>query len=1303
MSVENNINKTFQGFSKFNKIDNDENSEDINFINHESINKIQSSKNIKFNGFKEDQNTIITDKKLKNKELNDNKSEEKIEIKEIKKDEIIDNENKDKNENEEHKDNEDDKKNINIEQKNNKIETETKMEENKELFQDEDNQSIKIDDLIDMNNSNDKKEENFEKNDITDKNKNNSDNKIKETEKETNKENMSHNSDGIKEKENIRKINKINDINLIQEKENISSSINNLLENKGDKKIQEKSKINEININQNNEINTNSNINLNNNNISKNLNINSFQFFNLKNNSKREDNSEARIIPPKIMEENKNSFDEIGTISLAKIHRDANRILKQINKFDKNTKFCPCCCLPCPNPNVLVQFKFCDDTDDFIETGQGTSLYFSFFKYSMIIMAATAIIIGIPFLIFSYKYTYALQIICNEYFNNENGFNGIIGMMNYCKLYITDEDYDDDYYSVVDSPFFLFSSVNIRDYREMFYKLYNKDKIDFEKSILSYPLLNLICSITLLIINILFIIIIYNRNVLYDFQLTSPSDYTVMITNMNQLLNRYLNVKKKYEDMKLKEPDKLNEDGTPFDFEQKLKEELGIEDINPILESRKPINGKISKLNEFKNFIENNICIDANKMKYNVQEINICFKLNKYMNLEGQLQQKKTQIVKINKHPYQISRNRDQGYEGDQRRYFSSFLSGYNLYWCNCFDKGKPLSQIEKEISDIEQGIIDLMKASEDMNQNNFAGVAFVSFNTLKEQEDFLSQFPSNIFSYFIKFIKDLKYIFCFCCTKKKLKTNLDAVVAPEPEDVIYENLEYSYIEGNFRTLIVYIISIILILICFGIFIGINILIDYVNDQAIHPIMTYVISLLNACVSSALNFCFQLILDFLTKMEKQYTMTEYYRSYSVKLTIFSFFTSAVVPLICELIKKSDGYQILVSNMLMMFLVNSFVTPIMWTMNFTYFLKKFRICMIERKSDADSKHNMTQRELNELYELPSMNISYKYSYLAKTLLMTFLYIPIFPLGIVISLVGFILGYFLEKFNFSHMYKRPEMLNHKLCFFYVNHFDVMIFVYSIGDYIFMNDSYKDKIIPLVKIIIFGVITIIPYKKFLRRNYIGMLESDISSAEYKDKYFTFSSDYERANPISRKKGIKHYLEKMLKSGKITRDKYLELLHEMDSLNLMEVYYKTRENKYLFDIQKSFAKAMGNKFISIKQELAKKINNEQNDNNDKMIIKDKKKDLYVKEENMKKDININSLEINPKDENELKDQDDIVNMYNNPNFMEYGCTMQLYQQVFDEKGKNLNDIIRHNNIIKEEDEEDKKYTQTLLKDKII
>ena len=1252
MNNENEINKSNTDPIKKNKMDISGNSEDIEFMYLKENHENKSVNSIKYN--KINQNLSESNNK--------NKNEEKLE-KEINNNEEI----------------------VNI---NNDLDDVNNNEQNlnKEIIKQDKISCYELDDLI--------PNENKEKKSI--------DNNIQKEEKEeikndNNKENKLNKNMNIIDNKKQEKNEKIIIPNIIGEIQKIKNiELNKPNNNKHIKKEEEKETKDE---NKTNSINKNIIANM--------INIDPANYSPrqieikeekvIKENSKDnlKENSEERIISSKSIVKKSYTLDELGLISSAKIHRDANRILKQINKFNENTKFCPCCCLPCPTPGVLEKFSYCDNTDDFIETGQGTSLYFFFFKYSMIIMAATAIIIGIPFLIFSYQYTYSLRKLCNNYYNNRN--NEHINLMGNCELYITEEEFADDYYSVVDSPFFLFSSVNIKDYRKMFYKLYNSDEIDFEKSILNYPLLNLICSITLLIVNILYIIIIYNKNMTYDFQLTSPSDYTVMVTNMKQLLTHYLSIKKKYEEMQLQEPNKLNEDGTPFDFEKNLREELGLSDINTEKENKnKSIRKKeISKLEEFSAFIENNICIDANKEKYNVQQINICFKLNKYMNLEEQLQMRKTQKVKIEKHPYQIKRNKEKGYIGENRRYFSSFLSYYNLYWCNCCDKGISLSQIEKEKVEIEKGIADLMKASEDINQNNFSGVAFISFNTLKEQEDFLSQFPSNIFSYFIKYIKDLKYIFCFCCFKKNLKTNLSANKAPEPEDVIYENLEYSYIERNFRTFIVYIISIVLIIICFGIYIGINILQDKINDKAIHKILSYIISLINTCVSSALNYIFQMILDFLTKMEKQYTMTEYYRSYSVKLTLFSFFTSAVVPLICELIKNSDGYQILISNMLMMFLVNAFVTPIMWTMNFTYFLKKFRIYMIERKVDPDSRHNMTQRELNDLYELPSMSISYKYSYLAKTLLMTFLYIPIFPLGIVISLVGFILGYLLEKFNYAHMYKRPEMLNHKLCVFYVNHLDVIFFVYAIGDYIFMYDAYKNEIIPLVKIIIFGIITIIPYSKFLKRNYIGMLESDISKKEYKDKYFTFSMDYERANPISRKKGTKHYLEKMLNIGKINRNKYLELIREIDSLNLMELYYKTRTNKYLFDVQKGFAKAMGRKFLNLKINLDKKNDAEKNKDkkDDRYILKRKNnKNLDIIEENVELDKNDNALDIKEKvmDENEIKEQKEIADMYNNPNFMELGCPMQLYQQVIEDKiNLNLNK------------EEDKKQI-ILLKDKI-
>ena len=999
------------------------------------------------------------------------------------------------------------------------------------------------------------------------------------------------------------------------------------------------------------------------------------------------------------------NLDGLGKIQIAEQHASANRILKQIKDFDSTTRFCPCCYLPCEKPGTLERFGFCDDTDMFKNFGQGTSLYFSYFKYSIILMAAASVIIAIPFLIFSYQYTYALRRVCNYYYKNELNIDEKKDLMEYCNLYITVEEFASGNYSLVDSPFFLFSSVNIKDYRKLYYRIYKDiENKRFEKAILSYPLLSLLFSISLLIVNILYIIIIYNKNIGYDYDLISPSDYTVFITNMGDIFLNYLGVRKKYEELQQKEPNKLNKDGTPFDFEKKMLEELGISEaylekykkkkstenktFNKFMTNRTDKNeqkdksnkkNKLSNLKVFSAYIENNICIGPNKEKYRVEQLNICYKLSDFMKLEEELHLINTKIIKIKYNPYQIKKNDKMRLEGNQRKYFDSFL-----FLFNCCEKGIELKKLEERKKEIEDKIKSAMK-SEDINENNFAGVAFVSFNTLKEQEDFLSQFPSNIVSFFLKLIWDLKYLFCCCCLKKDIKVNLDVIVAPEPEDIIYENIEYTSIQKTFRTFIVYIISILLIGICFGILIGLNILQEYLNNKAIHILLSYVISLLNTCVSSILNTSFQMILDFLTKMEKQYTMTEYYRSYSLKLTIFTFFTSAVVPLICELIRRSSGYEILISNMLMMFLVNAFVTPIMWTLNFTFFLKKFRICLLTWNKDPDNNHNMTQRELNDLFELPDMSISYKYSYLAKTLLMTFLYIPIFPLGILISLVGFILGYLLEKFNYSQMYKRPEMLNHKLCVFYVNHFDIIIFVYAIGDYIFMHDAYENEVIPLVKIIIFGIMTIVPYSKLLKKNFLGVKESKINTEEYSEKFFTFSTDYERANPMTRKKGIKHYLQKMVESGKINDDEYKKYLRQFDSLNLMKIYYDNRQNQNTFNAQKIYAS-----FNNTKPAFLIDIIMNNNDNNDVgynniNIFNYREENIYNKDENNNERIDVNE------DSKEKENDKKIMNIYNNPLFMNIGCTIQSYlNQVIDKsekEDKNEGDLV----IIKENSEDSK------------
>jgi hypothetical protein len=228
------------------------------------------------------------------------------------------------------------------------------------------------------------------------------------------------------------------------------------------------------------------------------------------------------------------------------------------------------------------------------------------------------------------------------------------------------------------------------------------------------------------------------------------------------------------------------------------------------------------------------------------------------------------------------------------------------------------------------------------------------------------------------------------------------------------------------------------------------------------------------------------------------------------------------------------------------------------MNFEYFFKKLKICLVENKCE-----HYTQKELNSLYELLDMAIATKYSYITKTLLMSFLYMPIFPLSIFMSFLGFIFGYFIEKYNFAKMYKRPEMLNSKICEFYSNYFIINFFMLCVGDYIFIQEINKSNGWPLANLIIFAILMIIPYNQILAFDFIGINESELKKNQnYEEQYFTFYNDYEKINPMTKKEGIKHFLNKLTSNGLISKKDYDSILNNFENINLMETYYKARIN---------------------------------------------------------------------------------------------------------------------------------------------
>ena len=366
--------------------------------------------------------------------------------------------------------------------------------------------------------------------------------------------------------------------------------------------------------------------------------------------------------------------------------------------------------------------------------------------------------------------------------------------------------------------------------------------------------------------------------------------------------------------------------------------------------------------------------------------------------------------------------------------------------------------------------------------------------------------------------------------------------------------------ERVLKGLLFFIISIIICFVSLCIVAGLNRLQEILDKNDEYSIVLFIFSILIYFVLELIDFALEEILEILTKYERQISYTHFYLSYSIKLTISSFLNSALVPFLSEIIfTKSKRYEVLIGNLFFQFILNAIVTPILMTYNYCCLLK---ICKQRCKIKALMGNNgkikdfTTQKELNELYELSDMNISSKYSYIAKTVLMSFFYIPIFPLGVIISLGGFCFFYWLEKYNFVNQYKRPRMINRQIAEFYNAFFIISIFVYALGDYIFLSDVYDKKTWSIVNISIFSSLIIIPYQQFLSIDYLKCKESEACSNFYKD--------YEIENPMTFKEGIKKLNERKKKTEEIDKrsNANTNFLNKLNYLSILSLYSKNKSD---------------------------------------------------------------------------------------------------------------------------------------------
>ena len=117
-----------------------------------------------------------------------------------------------------------------------------------------------------------------------------------------------------------------------------------------------------------------------------------------------------------VKKEKKTNFS-LGEIKIAKIHKEANRPLRQIKELTKEeikNYSCPCCGLPIKINGKLEDYKICDSPDEFSNCGEGVILYFSFFKFCIFVTFIATIGISCFDGYFSNHYYHELQKYCDN-------------------------------------------------------------------------------------------------------------------------------------------------------------------------------------------------------------------------------------------------------------------------------------------------------------------------------------------------------------------------------------------------------------------------------------------------------------------------------------------------------------------------------------------------------------------------------------------------------------------------------------------------------------------------------------------------------------------------------------------------------------------------------------------------------------------------------------------------------------------------------------------------------------------------
>ncbi len=321
--------------------------------------------------------------------------------------------------------------------------------------------------------------------------------------------------------------------------------------------------------------------------------------------------------------------------------------------------------------------------------------------------------------------------------------------------------------------------------------------------------------------------------------------------------------------------------------------------------------------------------------------------------------------------------------------------------------KGTDYEELGRQIDSLEKALNEYNKL--DATQIRKLDKVFVTF-THTLSDDVLKAY----------FIGPLRYI----CGWSRYKMNGHSVMvleAPEPEDVKWENLGYSFFSRTCRVIMNWLITAVILGVCLiaNIFVSQKNK-EYSKDMDNKALVTG-LNLIFSTITCFINMVLAYVIPILTQYERLGTSTGYDASVAFKLSFSLFINSAIIPIITYQKENYFTEAGFLMSVWLNWLCICFVTPLFEIFDVWYWIYQCRWSNI-RKEGVNSLY--TQQEANIALEPYEVSMTYKFAQAISIMFYTAFYVIIFPPGIIITIAGLIFQYWLSKVRFSFDCGEPK---------------------------------------------------------------------------------------------------------------------------------------------------------------------------------------------------------------------------------------------------------------------------------------